>query len=80
MDKRKYMIKKDFVRKSRKTILGLLLMVFVLLFSSMTTQAASAKWKSLYNNFLARNERSYPYFTVLNIDKKGTPELIVAQC
>lgn len=45
----------------------------------MTSQAASVKWKSLYRNFLARNERSYPYFTVLNIDKKGTPELIVAQ-
>ena len=79
MDKRKYMIKKDSVGKSKKTVAGLLMIAFILLFSSMTTQAASAKWKSLYNNFLARNERSYPYFTVLNIDKKGTPELIVAQ-
>lgn len=79
MDKREYMIKKDSVGKSKKTVAGLLMIAFILLLSSMTTQAASVKWKSLYRNFLARNERSYPYFTVLNIDKKGTPELIVAQ-
>ena len=79
MDKREYMIKKDSVGKSKKTVAGLLMIAFILLLSSMTTQAASVKWKSLYRNFLARNERSYPYFTVLNIDNKGTPELIVAQ-
>ena len=67
------------MRKSRKTMVGLLMMMLILVASSITTQAASAKWKSLYSNFLAGNEGSYPYFTIINIDKKGTPELIVAQ-
>ena len=66
------------MKKRYKVIITTMLMLLTLLFAGLSAQAATPKWKKVYKNFLQRNEDTYEYYFVLNIDGKGTPELIVS--
>lgn len=66
------------MKKRYKVIITTMLMLLTLLFAGVSVQAATPKWKKVYKNFLQRNEDTYEYYFVLNIDGKGAPELIVS--
>lgn len=66
------------MKKRYKVIVTTMLMLLTLLFAGLSVQAATPKWKKVYKNFLQRNEDTYEYYFVLNIDGKGAPELIVS--
>lgn len=81
------------MRKRRKTIAGLMMLVLVALFCSMTTQAASQKTKAMkaYTSFLAKTKyvkwMDQPnmsagrakncYFALAYIDNNDVPELVL---